>query len=46
MKINVNYIESSFERVLIPCIYHMADGSVNYYYQYAGRSEKFIKDGE
>lgn len=33
MKIKVNYIPSYVSKVLTPCRYHMADGTIKYYYQ-------------
>lgn len=33
MKIDVTYIETGVSKTLTPCRYHMADGSIKYYYQ-------------
>ena len=37
MKIKIKYIETGVLRqTLTPCRYHMADGSIKYYYQIRG----------
>lgn len=33
MKIKIDYTPSYISKTLVPCLYHMADGTVKYYYQ-------------
>lgn len=33
MRIEIKYIDTATKKILHPCRYHMADGTIKYYYQ-------------